>query len=113
MQTRPNTQRGVISVSVRAVLGGTFAFAERQDDARAVLRELDQAEKVKYVSPIPVATALAALGECEAAFARLEDAPGRGQRERPTSPRVGQAAVFRTFQASGQQLATTVFRVLW
>jgi non-specific serine/threonine protein kinase len=61
------------SVLVRAVLSGTFAFAGREDDARAVLRELEQGSAEKYVSPIPVAVALAALGESEAAFARLED----------------------------------------
>ncbi len=58
---------------VRAVLSGTFAFAGRQDDARAVLRELEQGQTEKYVSPIPVAVTLGALGEYEAAFARLED----------------------------------------
>jgi len=61
------------SVLVRAVLSGTFAFAGRQDDARAVLRELEQGPAERYVSPIPVAVTLAALGEYEAAFARLED----------------------------------------
>jgi serine/threonine protein kinase/Tfp pilus assembly protein PilF len=61
------------SVLVRAVLSGTLAFAGREDDARAVLRELEQGSPEKYVSPIPVAVALAALGEHEAAFARLED----------------------------------------
>lgn len=61
------------SVLVRAVLSGTFAFAGRQDDARAVLRELEQVSPEKYVSPIPVAVTLAALGEYESAFARLGD----------------------------------------
>jgi serine/threonine protein kinase/Tfp pilus assembly protein PilF len=61
------------SVLVRAVLSGMFALAGRQDNARAVLRELDQGSAEKYVSPIPVAVTLAALGEYEAAFARLED----------------------------------------
>jgi serine/threonine protein kinase/tetratricopeptide (TPR) repeat protein len=61
------------SVLVRAVLSGTLAFAGRQDDARAVLRELEQYSVGKYVSPVPVAVTLAALGEHEAAFARLED----------------------------------------
>jgi serine/threonine-protein kinase len=58
---------------VRAVLSGTFAFAGRQDDARAVLVELEQDQAEKYVPPVPVAVTLAALGEFEAAFARLED----------------------------------------
>jgi serine/threonine protein kinase/tetratricopeptide (TPR) repeat protein len=61
------------NVLVRAVLSGTFAFAGRQDDARAVLGELEQGQTEKYVSPIPVAITLAALGEYDAAFARLED----------------------------------------
>ena len=61
------------SVLVRAVLSGTLAFAGRQDDARAVLRELEQYSAEKYVSPVPVAVTLAALGEYEAAFAHLED----------------------------------------
>jgi serine/threonine protein kinase/tetratricopeptide (TPR) repeat protein len=61
------------NVLVRAVLSGTFAFAGRQDDARTVLRELERDQPEKYVSPIPVAVTLAALGEHEAAFARLED----------------------------------------
>jgi serine/threonine protein kinase/tetratricopeptide (TPR) repeat protein len=61
------------SVLVRAVLSGTFAFAGREDDARAVLGELEQSSTERYMSPIPVAIALAALGEYEAAFARLED----------------------------------------
>jgi TolB-like protein/Tfp pilus assembly protein PilF len=62
------------SVLVQAVLSGTFAFAGKRDDARAVLRELDQYSSEKYVSPVPVALTLAALGEYEAAFARLDDA---------------------------------------
>jgi hypothetical protein len=58
---------------VRAVLSGMFAFAGRQDDARAVLCELKQYSAEKYVSPLPVAVTLAALGEYETAFARLEN----------------------------------------
>jgi serine/threonine protein kinase/tetratricopeptide (TPR) repeat protein len=61
------------SVLVRAVLSGTFAFAGKEDDARAVLRELEQVPAESYLSPIPVAVTLGALGEFEAAFARLED----------------------------------------
>jgi len=61
------------SVLVRAVLSGTLAFAGRQDDARTVLRELEQYSAEKYVSPIVVAVTLGALGEYEAAFARLDD----------------------------------------
>jgi len=62
------------SVLVRAVLSGTFAFAGKQDDARAVLQELEQSSSKKYVSPVLIALTLAALGEYEAAFARLEEA---------------------------------------
>jgi len=61
------------SVLVRAVLSGTLALAGRQDDARTVLSELEQSSAEKYVSPIPVALTLAALGEHEAAFTRLEE----------------------------------------
>jgi tetratricopeptide (TPR) repeat protein len=61
------------STLVRAVLSGTLAFAGRQDDARTVLYELGQCSAEKYVSPILVAVTLAALGEYEAAFARLEE----------------------------------------
>ena len=61
------------SLFVRAVLSGTLAFAGRQDDARAMLRELEERSAEEYVSPVPVAIALAALGEYEAAFARLDD----------------------------------------
>jgi len=38
-----------------------------------VLRELEQYSAEKYVSPVPLAVTLAALGEYEAAFARLDD----------------------------------------
>ena len=61
------------SVLVRAILSGTFAFAGRHDDARVVLRQLEQYSIETYVSPVPVAVTLAALGEYEAAFARLDD----------------------------------------
>jgi hypothetical protein len=61
------------SVLIRAVLSGTFAFAGRQDDARAVLLELEQDPAKKYVPSIPIAVTLAALGEYESAFARMED----------------------------------------
>jgi serine/threonine protein kinase/tetratricopeptide (TPR) repeat protein len=65
------------SLLVRAVLSGTFAFAGRPEGARAVLRELEQASAERYVSPIPLAVTLAALGDHEAAFARLEDGVNR------------------------------------
>jgi TolB-like protein/Flp pilus assembly protein TadD len=61
------------SVFVRAVISGTLAFAGRRDDATAVLRELEQSSAEKYVSPVPLAVTLAALGEYETAFARLDD----------------------------------------
>lgn len=61
------------TVLLRAILSGTFAFAGRHDGARVVLRELEQCSLEKYVSPVPVAVTLA-LGQYEAAFARLEDA---------------------------------------
>jgi tetratricopeptide (TPR) repeat protein len=61
------------STLVRAVLSGTLAFAGRQDDARTVLDELRQCSADKYVSPIPIAVTLAALGEHEAAIARFEE----------------------------------------
>jgi hypothetical protein len=38
-----------------------------------VLRELEQSSAEKYVSPVPLAVTLAALGEYETAFARLDD----------------------------------------
>jgi tetratricopeptide (TPR) repeat protein len=62
------------SILLRAMLSGTFAFAGRHDDARAALRELEQCSVEKYVSPVPVAVTLAALGEYDAAFDRLADA---------------------------------------
>jgi tetratricopeptide (TPR) repeat protein len=61
------------SFLVRSVLAGTLAFAGKQDDARAMLRECEAVRADQYVSPIPVAVALAALGEYEAAFASLEE----------------------------------------
>jgi serine/threonine protein kinase len=61
------------SFLVRAVLAGTLAFAGKQDDARAMLRECEASRADQYVSPIPVAVALAALGEYEAAFACLQE----------------------------------------
>ena len=60
-------------ILVRAVLSGTLALAGRQTEARAILRELEQCPAEKYVSPIPLAVTLAALGEFDAAFARLEE----------------------------------------
>jgi serine/threonine protein kinase/tetratricopeptide (TPR) repeat protein len=61
------------SFLVRSVLAGTLAFAGKQDDARAMLRECEAVRTDQYVSPIPVAVALAALGEYEAAFASFEE----------------------------------------
>ncbi len=63
------TARGLI----RAILSGTLAFAGRQDEAPAVLRELERYSPEKYVSPVPIAVTLAALGDHKAAFARLDD----------------------------------------
>ena len=61
------------SLLVRATLTGTIAFAGRHDEARAMLCELEQIAAEKYVSSVPIAVTLAALGDYEAAFARLEE----------------------------------------
>jgi len=61
------------SALVRAILSGTLAFAGRQDEARALLGKLEEYSAEEYVSPVPVAVTLAALGDHKAAFARLED----------------------------------------
>ena len=56
-----------------ADLALAYARAGRPDEARATLAELDRLAKTRYMSPYYVATALAALGDREAAFARLEE----------------------------------------
>ncbi len=55
-------------------LGALLAVAGRQDEARAILEELDERARAGYVSPLPFAGILAGLGETERAFQQLEKA---------------------------------------
>ncbi len=61
------------SLLVRATLSGTFALAGKREEARGLLCELERIAADKYVSPVPIAVTLAALGDYEAAFAHLEE----------------------------------------
>ena len=54
--------------------GFAFGFAGRQDEARAVLRELDTLAERRYVTPYGVALVHSGLRENDAAFTWLEKA---------------------------------------
>jgi len=55
-------------------LGAVLAAAGRQDDARAILQELDERARAGYVSPLPFSAVFAGLGETDRAFEQLEKA---------------------------------------
>jgi len=57
-----------------ACLGGVFAEWGREEEARNILRELEQMGRRKYVSQVFVAAILAGLGEKDQALACLEKA---------------------------------------
>jgi Tfp pilus assembly protein PilF len=62
------------AASVRAGLGFAYAQAGRTDDARKILRELEEESKKKYVSPIPLALVHCGLGEKDKAIKYLQKA---------------------------------------
>jgi serine/threonine protein kinase/tetratricopeptide (TPR) repeat protein len=62
------------STRYRAELAFLYAKAGRPEDARASLAEVEKLSGSRYVSPYHVASARAALGEHDAAFALLEKA---------------------------------------
>jgi tetratricopeptide (TPR) repeat protein len=57
-----------------ACLGGVFAGWEREEEARNILRELEEMGRRKYVSQVFVAAILASLGETDQALTCLEEA---------------------------------------
>ena len=59
---------------VTATLGGAFAAAGREDEARAILRELDEAAQRRYVPQTAVAAVHAGLGDENQALSCLEKA---------------------------------------
>ena len=62
------------SPSMTALLGHAYAAANKRTEAQAVLRQLSDFSKTKYVPSYPVAAIYAALGQPEKAFASLESA---------------------------------------
>ena len=57
-----------------ALLGHAYAAANQVSMARAILQQLSDLSKEKYVPSYPVAVIYAALGEKDEALARLEKA---------------------------------------
>lgn len=58
----------------RALLGHAYAAANKKTEAQAILRQLRDLSKTKYVPEYPVAAIYAALGQKEEAFTSLERA---------------------------------------
>jgi hypothetical protein len=59
-------------IGLRASLGQAYAVAGKREEAEAILSELMDASKQKYVSPYFMVEILAALGQTDAAFEWLE-----------------------------------------
>jgi tetratricopeptide (TPR) repeat protein len=57
-----------------AGLGQVAALRGRQDEARSILKELEERRRVRYVSPVAMAMIQVALGDVEASFDLLERA---------------------------------------
>jgi len=57
-----------------ATLGGVYAASGNKEEARNILRELDELVSRKYVSQVLVAVILCGLGEKDRALACLERA---------------------------------------
>ncbi len=57
-----------------AGLGQVAALRGRTDEARAVIRELEERQRTRYVSPVALAMIQLGLGEVDAAFDLLEQA---------------------------------------
>ncbi|HEY6345056.1 MAG TPA: hypothetical protein VIY49_26465 [Bryobacteraceae bacterium] len=64
------------SAMMVACLGAVFAAWQKEQEARQILRELEEIGRRKYVSQVFVSAIFAALGEREEALARLERAYG-------------------------------------
>jgi TolB-like protein/Tfp pilus assembly protein PilF len=58
----------------RALLGYAYGVAGKRNEARHLLKELQQVAKEKYVSPFPIAATYVGLGETDKAFEMLERA---------------------------------------
>ncbi len=62
------------SASILGTLGWAYGFSDRQDEARAVLGELEEQAGKSSVSPVTFAWTLVGMGEKDAAIDRLEQA---------------------------------------
>jgi len=58
----------------RALLAYAYAMSGNKNEARKILKELDELSRHRYVSPFPVAVAYTGLGDRNRAFAELEKA---------------------------------------
>ncbi|HKY29434.1 MAG TPA: winged helix-turn-helix domain-containing protein [Pyrinomonadaceae bacterium] len=58
----------------RALLAYAYAMSGNKNEARKILKELDELSKQKYVSPFPIAVAYTGLGDHDRAFEELEKA---------------------------------------
>jgi TolB-like protein/Flp pilus assembly protein TadD len=58
----------------RAYLGVIYAAAGRRNEALAILEELEQVSRKKWVSPVAIAALLASLGDTDRMFSWLETA---------------------------------------
>jgi tetratricopeptide (TPR) repeat protein len=60
------------AATVKGKLGFAYACAGRDDEARKILRELEEDSKKRYVSPIAIAIVHCGLGEKDQAIKWLE-----------------------------------------
>src|SRR3989449_4908441 len=60
------------STLMLAALGGAFAFGRKEEEARKILAELEEAGRRKYVTQVFVAAIYAGLGETDRVFACLD-----------------------------------------
>ena len=58
----------------RALLAYAYAMSGNRNEARKIIKELDELSRTKYVSPFPLAVAYTGLGDRDRAFAELEKA---------------------------------------
>jgi Tfp pilus assembly protein PilF len=67
-------QKASANPDSRALLAYAYAMAGNKNEARKILKELDELSKQKYVSPFPIAVAYTGLGDHDRAFEELEKA---------------------------------------
>jgi DNA-binding winged helix-turn-helix (wHTH) protein/TolB-like protein len=67
-------QQATANPDSRALLAYAYAMSGSKNEARKILKGLDELSKKKYVSPFPLAVAYTGLGDYDRAFEELEKA---------------------------------------